>query len=73
MNREELIDLLKKMAVNDLEDGSDIFDHPCTVAARAINKSFEDVNTLCRVIRCDTMGHSKNVKMLIGLPYNPEW
>ena len=73
MVREELIELLEKVAEVDLEDGADIRDHPCSVAVRAINQSFDDVNTLCRVIRNDTMGRSKKVQLLIGLSYNPSF
>ena len=37
MKKPELIDILEKLAKEDLEDGEDIFDHPCSVAVRAIN------------------------------------
>jgi len=73
MDRENLVKLLSEMAAEDLESGADIFDHPCSIAVRAIEKSFEDINVLLRVIRSDTMGRSKKVQMLIGLPYDPEW
>ena len=38
MNRSELIELLTELALKDLSDGSDIYDHPCSVAIRAINQ-----------------------------------
>lgn len=72
MNREELFHLLGELAEKDLAPDSDIFDHPCSVAIRAINKAFDDVNTL-RGVAHKSMEHSKKVKMLIGLPYNPDW
>ena len=46
----ELEEILKEMAVNDLAEGSDIDDHPCMVAIRAIDEAFivgdADIETL---------------------------
>ena len=38
MKTSELIEILETMAVNDLVEGHDIYDHPCTVAVRHIVK-----------------------------------
>lgn len=73
MNRIELKEILSEMAENDLEDGADIFEHPCTVAIRALDKAFADIDSLRKVVRGDTLGKSKKIKYLIGLPYNPSW
>lgn len=40
MKISELEEILREMAVNDLTEGSDIDDHPCMVAIRAIDKAF---------------------------------
>lgn len=47
MNKKELIELLEELAQKDLIEGKDIFDHPCTVAVRAINKAFDDIAKNC--------------------------
>lgn len=36
----ELEEILREMAVNDLAEGSDIDDHPCMVAIRAVEEAF---------------------------------
>jgi hypothetical protein len=36
MQRSELKEVLQDLAVKDLVDGKDIFDHPCSVAIRVI-------------------------------------
>ena len=43
MKIKELEEILIEMAVNDLAEGSDIDDHPCMVAIRAIEKAFISV------------------------------
>ena len=43
MNEEQadiMIELLEKLAEKDLVKGHDIFDHPCSVAIRAIDDAF---------------------------------
>ena len=71
MNRKELIQLLQEVALYDRADGSNIYDHPCSVAIRAINEAFEDIETL-RKIAPRRVG-SKKVQMLTGLSYDPSW
>lgn len=69
MNRAELIELLETIAEKDLIEGSDVSDHPCSVAIRAINKAFEDVEVLRKVAPKKT--GSKRMQMLTGLRYDP--
>lgn len=71
MNRKELVELLQEVASYDLADGSNIYDHPCSVAIRAIDKAFEDIETLRRIAPKKT--GSKKVQMLTGLSHNPSW
>ena len=73
MNKEQLVELLKEVAKNDLSDGMDIFDHPCTVAIRAINQSFDDIECLKRVALDKSNAKSKKVMMLLKLNYNPNY
>lgn len=42
METRELLELLKDMAEKDLSDGSDIEDHPCSLAAQKIADLQED-------------------------------
>lgn len=58
MNREELTSLLSDLAENDLVQGADIYDHPCTVAIRAIDKCFDDI---------------KSLRPSARMNYSPEW
>lgn len=71
MNKAELIELLDQIAERDLEDGADIFYHPCTVAVRAINRAFEDIKILQSI--APRKRGSKQVQMLTGLSYDPTW
>ena len=71
MNKQELIELLEKVAEYDLEEGSELRDHPCSVAIRAINQCFDDIKTL-KAVAPKNRG-SKKVQMLTGLNYNPTW
>jgi hypothetical protein len=73
MNKAELIDLLDKIAEKDLEAGSDIQDHPCVVAIRALEKCLDDIKYLQQIGNKTTHGKSKRAKMLLGLNYNPVW
>lgn len=38
MSKSELIELLDDLAKRDLALGADLFDHPCSVAIRALNQ-----------------------------------
>lgn len=71
MSKAELVELLENIAVNDLVPGADLFDHPCSVAVRAINQAFSDIASLQRVAPKRT--GSKHMQHLIGLSYDPNW
>jgi len=78
MNKKSLVGLLNELAEKDLEDGADIFDHPCTVAVRAIEQCFEDIvilKKLCNetVMEMKVRGRSKRVQTLVKLNYDPSW
>jgi hypothetical protein len=71
MDRIELVSQLEELAKQDLTDGADIFDHPCTVAIRAINKAFNDIEML--KVGAPKRKGSKAMQVLTGLKYNPLW
>jgi hypothetical protein len=79
MKKKELIELLEDIAKKDLVDGSDLFDHPCSVAVRALNECFEDIKTLKRLLPKNRAGGyrfkngNKRIQMLAGLTYDPEY
>lgn len=73
MNKSELVELLETMAKKDLTDGADISDHPCSVAIRAINQSFDDIEFLKRIISGAANKQSKRAYTIRGLTYNPTW
>lgn len=69
----QLKGLLESLASNDLSDDSSIDDHPCMVAVRALDQSFEDIEILRRVIINNPQARSKKVTTLIKLNYDPSW
>ena len=71
MNRQELKCLLECIAEEDVSQGSNIGDHPCPVAIMAIDKAFDEVNILRKLI--PNGSYSKKVNMIIGLNYDPKW
>ena len=73
MNIEELKAVLEEIAILDLADGSDIQDHPCSVAIRALDQCFDDVNTLRRMCAGNVNNKSKNVQVLVKMNYEPRW
>lgn len=76
MNKTDLVELLEGLAQKDLEPGESLFDHPCSVAVRAIEQSFSDIKTLQTTININLQnksGLSKRVQMLTGLSYNPTY
>lgn len=73
MNKIELCELLEELAKKDLVDGGDIFDHPCTVAVRALNQIFDDVNMLKNVMNKGQGGQSKATQTILGLRYDPSF
>ena len=73
MGKDDLIDLLEQMAEKDLEDGADIFDHPCTVAVRAITQYESDIKQLQGLAKGSDRGKSKQVQTLVRGIYSPSW
>ncbi len=78
MNKEELIKYLLKIAVEDARQCTvdEIEDHPCTIAIRALNQCFEDINTLRfsgRLTQDQWKCLSPEDQNLHDEPYNPEW
>lgn len=71
MNITEIIDSLKDLAKADTLEGADIYDHPCTVAVRALKGCTTDINILRR--HADSKGKSKKVQVLIKTPYDPTY
>jgi len=73
MGKDDLIELLEQMAENDLDDGADIFDHPCSVAVRAITQYEADIKKLQELARGSERGKSKQVQTLVRGIYLPNW
>ena len=73
MDKKDLIELLEQVAKEDLVEGKDIFDHPCTVAVRAINQCFEDIEYLQDVATGHKNAKCKKAVLLVQTKYNPEW
>jgi len=73
MNKDELIELLEDMAEKDLVDGADIFDHPCTVAVRAIRRYEEDIRELRTLAKGKERGMSKRIQTLVRGIYDPSF
>lgn len=70
LNKLELTSLLADIAEGDLAEGSDLFDHPCSVAIRAINQCFTDIKELQFIARGNEQNKSKS---LVRGVYNPSW
>lgn len=73
MDKQELISVLSELASKDLADHSDINDHPCMVAVRAINQCFDDIAHLQQIVSSGAGPKSKRSVYLSKLPYNPKW
>ena len=73
MNINELKELLEEMADKDLSDGSDIYNHPCSVAIRALDRCFDDINILRRMSEGRVSNKSKKVQVLVKSNYDPFW
>jgi hypothetical protein len=73
MNKEELTELLKEIAENDLNKDADIYDHPCSVAIRALDQCFDDIGILKGVVKRSSASYSKKVAVLIKMSYKPSW
>ena len=77
MNKDELIAALTLIAAQDTICNPGILDHPCTVAIRAINQCFEDIESLRGYIEgagfeMPTLG-DESFQPIPTTPYNPEW
>lgn len=76
MNIKETKDRLAELAENDLCDGSDIYDHPCSVASRMIDIMRDDVEFLIATInkRLDVrpLNSSLRLNRLANTKYNPK-
>jgi hypothetical protein len=70
MKKAELISLLAGIAEGDLVEGEDIYDHPCTVAIRALNNCFDDIKLLQQIANKQIHGKSKKCQTLLGLNYS---
>ena len=70
MDKKELIALLAEIAEKDLAEGQDIYDHPCSVAIRALNNCFDDIKLLQQIANKQIHGKSKKCQMLMGLSYS---
>ena len=53
MDITELKELLNELAVNDLADGTDIYDHPCSVAIRALDVYHDGLLSISKNTCCD--------------------
>lgn len=73
MNIESLTDRLEALAALDLAEGADVHDHPCSVAIRALNQCFEDIEYLKRVVKNPKISKSRKAWKILGLSYDPEW
>ena len=73
MNINELKELLSEMAEKDLVEGHDIYDHPCSVAIRALDQCFDDIEVLKKVVKNSSSFYSKRVQVLVKTNYKPEW
>ena len=73
MNKKELVELLHELAEGDLADGSNLADHPCVLAASALDRAFADIEFLRRIANGHIGNKSKAAKMLLGLNYDPSY
>lgn len=73
MNKAKLTELLIELAEKDLSEGSDINDHPCAVAVRALEQCFNDINALQSAFRGKEKNMSKKIQTLMRLNYNPSY
>lgn len=73
MNKEELTETLKEIAESDLSKDSDIYDHPCSVAIRALDQCFNDIDILKGVVKRSSTSYSKKVATIVKMNYNPNW
>jgi hypothetical protein len=73
MDKKELISLLEELAIDDLADGADLSDHPCSVAVRALEQCFDDLHYMKQMAKGVHNKQCKRARMLILTTYNPSW
>ncbi len=76
MNKEELIELLSNIATKDLMGGHSLENHPCSVACKALNQCFEDIEKLqsyCESYPPASHKASKAKVLLTSTAYTPQW
>ena len=73
MNKQELVEILEEIAEIDVVAGTEISNHPCSVAVRAINRAFDDMDFLRRVANGKIPKNSKRAQVMLGCPYSPEF
>lgn len=67
MKIEELKGLLTEIAAKDLSEGSDLHDHPCSVAVKVMGAYEDDVDFLIDVINGRANKKSKRAMTLIAM------
>ena len=73
MNKKELVELLQDIAGKDLSTDSVIYDHPCSVAVRAIEQYEEDIALLRSIIKGNESPLSERAQAIIKSNYQPAW
>jgi len=73
MNRPELIELLQELVESDLVVGSNIYDHPCAVAIKAINQCFDDIKFLQGIAKGNERNKCKRIQVMVKGIYDPSW
>jgi hypothetical protein len=67
MDVDTLKETLAELAEKDLSDGSNLYDHPCSIAIRAIESYAENINYLRSIITRKNSGKSKSAVTLIKM------
>jgi len=73
MNKTELIEVLSSLAEEDLTEDADIHEHPASVAIKALNQCFDDIEYLKGIINNRNNPKSKKSQVMIRSLYRPEW
>ncbi len=74
INLNQLICKLEDLANGDLTEGSDIYDHPCSVAIRAIESARDDIEYLKLVLKGKRNIDCKRAQVLIKTStYTPKF
>lgn len=73
MKKTKLKELLFDIAGKDLVEGANLIDHPCIVAAKAIDQCFDDIDYLKQILNNKQTIRAKRAVHLIKLNYNPDY